>query len=257
VDVVLPRLHALVAEATTGVVWLRGTAAHLRVELVAGWVHAFAAIDPPADAEQVAAAARAAARARPHPDATAAFRARVIEAARAGAGVTGGDDPRVRLGATTPFHPTRALRLVAQTALAELDALDPVDAALEGALSIERPLHSSALDPDEHRLGQLLAQHGLPLPELLTRAGCPPPRTLALLRELAALGALRAAGRAIAIDLFGLVARDRTEAAERRRRYHAEARKVHPDLQPEADAERREHLTREMAELAQRQKKER
>jgi hypothetical protein len=264
VDAVLPRLHALVAENATGVVWIRDADPAVpsawvgRVELFAGWVHAFSAIDAPAGEDEL----RAAARRRPSDDPLAAFRRLIHDAARRGAIVQRSDDPRARIGAITPFHPTRELRRVAETVLEDLRGPDHSYADLgepgrilgTASLSLRAPLHASALDPDEQRLAALLVR-GATLEALVSRAGCPPARTHAFVRQLLLLGALLADGAAIHFDLPGTVERARAAAAARRRSYHAEARKVHPDLHPDADASTRTKLTDEMAELAARQKK--
>jgi hypothetical protein len=253
----LARLQALAAAATTGVVWIRGGRPWLRIELVSGWVHAFAAVEPPAEAEQLAAAARTRTVSSSPLDAR-AFQT-LLSASLAGlAGadpLEASEEPRVRLGATTPFHPTRILR---ELGAAELRALDIAE--LDGrmgavVLSLTAPIHASALDPDEHRAATLLAQHPVTLDELLTRAGAPASRVLTLLRELAALGVLVADGKIVEIDLFHLRERARAAEAEHRRNYHAAARQVHPDLHPGADEGERGKLTAEMAALAARRKK--
>ena len=252
----LLRLAALVSDNSTGVLWLRATT-WLRIELVQGWVHAYSGVEPPAEPEQLAAAARA-----KHPP----FRnaadtlSRLLHAALFAprTELVESDEPRIRLGAVTPFHPARVLRMIVDEKLALVtDGEALVDQRLpaDRTLSLAAPFHASGLDPDEQRLALLLAGTPLRLGELLARAGIPESRARRLLRNLLALGALRADGAALVLDLAALHAQSAADEEVRRRAYHAAAREVHPDLRPGADEAERAALTDQMAELAARRRR--
>jgi len=256
---VLSRLTSLVSNNTTGVLWLRATT-WLRIELVQGWVHAYSGVEPPAEPEQLAAAARA--RHAPFSN-VADMLQRLLEAALLAphTELVESDEPRVRLGAVTPFHPARVLRAIVEARLtlvadgaSLLDERVPVDRGL----SLAAPFHPSGLDPDEQRLAILLSGTPLRLRELLARAGCAEPRARRLLRNLLVLGMLRADGAMLVSDLaeLTLLHAERVAAEEQKRRaYHAAAREVHPDLRPNADDAERAALTDQMAELAARRRR--
>jgi hypothetical protein len=246
----LAELHDAVAAERSGVVWLaesQGSRPSLRLELVLGWVHAIATLRRDADDDERLSALRA----RPPLDAETTLVSEII-ARLTGTAHLPQDESRQRLGAVTPFHPMRALRRAAAAVLELIDDDAAIDAQLRGRLTLGTRVHGSGLDPDERSLYSLLSSTQLSIEQLLARVRCTPPRAFALLRELALLGAITNDDRPIVYDLTALRAAAEARAAERRHAYHAAARGVHPDLNPDEDEQARAQRNAEMAALADR-----
>lgn len=248
----LPELYRLVVEGRERVVWIHASGAALRIELVDGWVHAFAELSRDADDAEERQRLR---RARPPLDAERAFADALAQRAAEDARLAPADEPRERLGSVPPFHPLRALRRVAQGVLDVLDAT-PLDARLgEGRLGLAARVHNSGLDPDERGLLALVASSPCPYTELLARGGCAPARASALLRQLALLGVLVADERPLELDVPAWRGALAAHRLAQRRAYHAAAREVHPDLHPEDDDTARARRNAEMAALAERHRR--
>lgn len=248
----LAALHDAVSAEHSGVVWLaeaQSARPGLRLELVLGWVHALTTLRRDADDDERLLTRSA----RPPVDAEAMLVSEIVaRITGADTAVLPDDEPRLRLGAVTPFHPIRALRRSAAALLEMIDDDAAIDAQLQGRLALGPRVHSSGLDPDERSFYALLSSTRLSIDELLARARVTPPRAFSLLRQLALLGALTADDRPIVYDLAGLHAAATARAAERRRAYHAAARGVHPDLNPDEDEAAREKRNADMAALADR-----
>jgi hypothetical protein len=249
----LAELHAAASAERSGVLWLTQTSSTaLRVEFVRGWVHAFTPLRRDADDDERLKLRRAG----PPLDAEQAFLAELMSRATGtDAELVDDDEPRQRLGAVPPFHPARALRRAAAALLASVEDDASIDAQLAGTLALSLRVHGSAIDPDERSIITLLESVRLGMDDLVARSRCTPPRARALLRELALLGALTADERPIALDLVALRIAAEARAAERRREYHAAARRVHPDLHPDDDETERAEHNAQMADLAHRHKR--
>lgn len=256
----LGALHAASSEQRTGIFALTHAAAswRLRIELVRGWVHGFG-IEPspdpdppvrPAERRQRDAelAARVAPAVPPQPAATRlahllalAVRERFVAESLF--------EARLPHFATTPFHPLAALRATVSTLLRPVEQEAAAQLESSRAYRLVAPLHASGLDPDEQAAVALLAT-SRSWSELVGRSRIQPQRLVVLLRDAAALGALRM-GEDDPTPRFSLLMIEApAEAARRRAEYHAQARAVHPDLHPGTTPEEARRLNDEMAELA-------
>ncbi|MEO6953523.1 MAG: hypothetical protein ABI321_17100 [Polyangia bacterium] len=237
----------------------------LRLDLVRGWIHGYAverAVDeeparrPSEHAQRQSKLVDEVAPRAPIAPPLARLAQLLVVAVRAGFVAQRSAPRRSSWDATTPFHPLAALR----TTVARL--LDPVDAralAQLGAvsartISLVNGLHASALDPDEQAVVSLLSTTRS-WDELLARSRATPVRLLRLLRDAAALGALRIDDADHGAALLHLMIHGEAEEAARHVKYRSEARALHPDLHPEADDEERARLTAAMADLATRNRR--
>lgn len=154
------------------------------------------------------------------------------------------EDPRLRRGACSPFHPGACLR-------AHFDSTAVSVAILEAklhakTLRLSRRPPAQCLYADE---GPAVALLGRPivLETLLKEAPGPASRTLRLLAFVDAMGILEATTRVVDLALLGVGLS--ASAEEIRSAYRRRAREQHPDLHPGASVNERRELEHRFAEL--------
>ena len=177
-------------------------------------------------------------------------------AVRAGFGAQRSVSQRSAWDATTPFHPLAALRTTVARLLDPVDAraLAELDLMSAPSITLAQALHASALDPDEQAVASLLATPRS-WGEVLARSRATPARLLRLLRDAAALGALRTDDSDHGAAMLHLMIHGEVEEAARHAKYRADARALHPDLHPEANEDEKARLTAAMAELSARNRR--